>query len=414
MLESHIEEFFCELVEGNWPRIQKLTLSHDSELEFSLRMLSFPAPQLDEFKAPYRWDADEEDDPMEPLFSDYAPLLRSIDVSRPYINQQSSWLSHLHSMTLDDTYCLSDVLGVLSATRNLQELRIIDITHGYTDTTHPIVSLHHLQNLEYFSNCCNAGIAFLNNIAIRPSCSLTVHVNSFFDHRTLRYEKPFVVSAIDKFILHAKSALRSYMFDIVELGHEQKERICLNAFGPEKRQLTISIPLNGDSDASLLETLLSKLLALDFTLTTKLKFTAHSRLHSCFGPLLSRLISVNTVSIDLQTLSNLSVLQNTITRTAIIQPGIIFPLLTVMELLFHPVAPRNVAFINQVAGAFILSRSRAGVPLTTFDMSPYPPLDTAPNLQALGDVKDLTVRYRLSEVEGVIEYTYGAKTEKKH
>ena len=77
-------------------------------------------------------------------------------------------------------------------------------------------------------------------------------------------------------------------------------------------------------------------------------------------------------------------------------------------------APRNIAFINQICGAFILSRSRAGFPITTFDMSHYPPLDAAPNLQALGDIKGLTVRCRLSEVEEIIEYTYKAKIDKSH
>ncbi len=46
-------------------------------------------------------------------------------------------------------------------------------------------------------------------------------------------------------------------------------------------------------------------------------------------------------------------------------------------------------------------------------MSKYPPLNTPPNLQATGDVKGLTVRYKLSGVEGVVEYTYGARNDKR-
>ena len=47
-------------------------------------------------------------------------------------------------------------------------------------------------------------------------------------------------------------------------------------------------------------------------------------------------------------------------------------------------------------------------------MSDYAPLDTSTNFQALGDIKGLTVRYRLSKVEGVVEHTYGAKTVSMH
>ncbi len=411
--ESHVKQFFFEVMTGNWHRIQRLTVSTISDVGLNLPMLSFPAPHLEEFTGPYTWDLQEAIDPPQPLFANHAPKLRSVNASRCFLHLQSAWLSDLHSITLDDTFCLSDALFILSATHRLQVLRFMDIPIGDMNSPRPIVSLPHLQDLSYFSDSCNAGVVLLNGIAIPASCSISVNVTSFINRESLLFETPFLFSIIEKFIQLAERAFQSYTFNSLDFGHPHKDHVYFqcNTPGPEKRRLRISVPLVPDHDGNILRTFFTKLRLLNLSRMRMLNFTAHGRLDSCFGLFFSCLPSLTTISTDLQTLSHLSNFQKEFTKTSTEAPCVIFPILRVINLFIYPGSPQSIFFVNQVAGAFLVSRWRAGFPITLLDMSFYPPLKTAPNLQALGDVKGLAVMYRLLGVEGVLEHTYGARTE---
>ena len=337
-------------------------------------------------------------------------MLRDIHLSSDFIDLRAPWLHHLHSMTLDNTYSFSDVLAILTITRNLQELKIVDIPTGVMDTSHPVILLSHLQALEFHSDKSNMGITLLEYLAIPVDCSLSIHINSFSDDSTLENEKPFILSTIDKFTDHAKRHFETCTINNIELGYKKKDHIFLicTASLPAVRSVRIWVTLSSESEESLLETFLTKLLQLDMTGTTNLKFTAQGRLISRFGSVFSQLASVDTISTEIETLSKLVDFNKSSSRIGPEKPEILFPMLKVVTLLVHshPGAPHNISFINQVVGGFILSRLRAGVPITMLDMSKYPPLRTAPNLQALGNAKGLTVRYRRWRAEGIIEYTY--------
>ncbi len=328
-------------------------------------MFSFPAPHMEEFTGPTICNPFN---PPEPLFADHAPMLRSINASRCFLHMRSRWLSQLNSITLNGTYCLSDAYTVLSAACRLQELKIIDIPLGDTNAFRPIISLPHLQDLNYLSNCCNSGVTLLNNIEIPTSCSLTVHVTNFFDCKSLLYKTPFLFSVIDKFIQHAERSFKSYIFNCLDLGpsHPHKDHFFFqcNAAGPKKRQIRISIPLVPDPDGNILQMFFTKLRVLSFSSIRMVKFTAHTRLDSCFGSLFSCLSSLTMISTDLRTLSHLLNFQKEFTETATekFKPSVFFPILRVINLYIYPGYPRSVFFVNQVAGAFLVSRWRAGFP----------------------------------------------------
>ena len=411
---SYNDKFLLEVISENWHRVQRLVITQDYVVSSIPWILFTPAPQLEHFEAMYNWDDEDPDAPITPLFGNDAPLLRSIYVNRDMINPRASWLSHLHSLILNDTYSLFDALALLSATSNLQTLKIVDINTNYTAASLPVISLPHLQDIQFCSNNSNSGITLLDHVKIPVGCSLAIHINGFANGTTHEYERPFIISTIDKFMRHSERSFQLNTFNRLDLGYKKMHHILL-AFEsdlPVERSLKIIVPLSGDSDTSVLKLFLAKIPQLGLTSITNLRFAAHGRFISHFGSFFNRLPSVDTISTDLQTLSHLADLDKSAIRKATEEPDIVFPKLRFVSLVAHFKGLQKTSFINQVTSGFLVSRVRAGFPITTFDMSHYPPLDTAPNFQVLGDVKGLTVLYRLTGVEGILEHAYGAKAEK--
>ncbi len=283
--ERFNDRFWYRFILKNWNRIQRLEISAQYEWAFIPSILHIPAPQLEYFTARYKWDARDSGNnaAIAPLFANQAPMLRDIYLSHGFIDLRAPWLPHLHSMTLDDTYTLSDAIAILSATHNLQALNILDISIEDTDSSLSIVSLLHLQDLKLGSNKSNAGIALLEYIEIPVGCSLSIHMGSDSDGEILEDEKPLILSGIDKFIHHAMRSFRRYTFSNIALGYKKKDYIFLvcTANLPDVHSVRIWIPLRGDSEPGLvLETFLTKLLPLDLTGIKNLWFIAQGRFNS--------------------------------------------------------------------------------------------------------------------------------------
>ncbi len=137
---------------------------------------------------------------------------------------------------------------------------------------------------------------------------------------------------------------------------------------------------------------------------TYLIISAHGQLASTFGSLFSHLASVDTISSDFQTLSHLLDVHNSDNSELMDKPSIVFPLLKTVELFDHYVDPEEAYLVDQAIGAFLLSRSQAGIPITTLDMSQCELVDTPHDF---GEVHNLNVLYRSSGVERILEFTYG-------
>ena len=413
-----IKHFFRELITKNWHRIEKLEISYGSGFEPTHCMMRSPAPLLKHIEAAASLQPTEygqDTTRTAPLFADHAPLLRRIYLSREFVDQRALWLRHLCSMTLDNTYSLSDALAVLSATCTLQELTISHIAAGQGNTTHPIISLSRLQNLSYSVNDCSTAVTLLNHLAIPADCSLSIYCGKY-SSSAYEYQKPFILSTINTFMRHAACAFQSLTFNRIGLNYRPKSYISweCKSNSPVERVLEIIIPLSGNSDNSILEFFLTKLLRLDLTSVTYLIITAHGQSMSHFASFFSHLPSLDTICADSRTISDLADFQNSVNSNATETPSSIFPMLKAIKLFYQYSAPQGSSSFNKITGAFLRSRLQAGVPINTLDMTHIPPLGTPPDLQALKEAKCQTVLYRLSSCEEVTEYTFGTKTEKIH
>ncbi|KJA24803.1 hypothetical protein HYPSUDRAFT_38465 [Hypholoma sublateritium FD-334 SS-4] len=404
--DKYIVQFFFDLVRGNWYRIQKLVILCDySRFSLARSVLSFPAPQLEHCEAPFRHGVERVNDGPPPLFSNHAPMLRILNLRGFRLDQHASWLWHLHHIALVRAYSVPNALAVLSAALNLQELEIVDVFSGNLTTSLPIVSLPSLSYLKCDGDSKPVQM-LLDHVEIPRRCSLAIRIHPFSDRERITEAKPHLLPIVDMFIRHARCSMKLNVSNSIDLDYAREDRISFmcRAARPAECFLGMSIPLYGDSDANLLEIFLRKLTFLDLESVTKLKFTADRRLNPCFGPLLGRLPSVEIISLNLRTLSLLAHFHKKYTT----ETGVIFPVLKVIDISVYRYSLTRICFVNQIAGAFLLSRLREGYPITTFDMSNHFPLDAPPKLDALAEVSGLKVLYKLSEVEGIVEYTCGS------
>ncbi len=144
-----------------------------------------------------------------------------------------------------------------------------------------------------------------------------------------------------------------------------------------------------------------KLLLLDFTSVTKLKFTSNSRLHRYLGPFFSQFRSVDVISTDLSTLSHLARLQKKFIKEAKKKATIMFPTLEVIDLSICS-SLQSISSVNRLISTFLQFRVREGHPITTFG---HVKLLSLPHharfFMRFLAVKGLQVLYRLSKVEGM-------------
>ena len=119
------------------------------------------------------------------------------------------------------------------------------------------------------------------------------------------------------------------------------------------------------------------------------------------------------MSVDLKTLSHLAHLQKKYIDKTTNKPIIVFPILQTINLFIHTYPSRSIVFVNPVAATFLLWRLHEGHPISTLDMSKQA-LDLPPNLDALAEVNDLKVLYRLSALDEVVEYRCGREKPEKH
>ncbi len=410
------QEFFFQLMNNNWHRIHKLVITRCSSprLKLTRSMFSFPAPILEYFELRCHLELGEVHDNRrtKPLFANHVPKLRSLHIFSGAFDQRAPWLGHLCTLVLDDTYSLSASLAVLSATHSLQELKIVNLP--YCDTSDlkylPFVCLSRLKYLEYQGRNHELGAVLLDRVAIPVNCSVIIQLGGFYNKESLAEQKQHLLSIIDIFIRHSKRAFQSLPFSNVHLAHCHQCHITLKCqtSHPVPCLLSISTELRGDSDANLLEAFLKKMLSLDFSSVTKLKFALENRrLNPCFGLFFSRLPSVEIIYTNLVTLSQLAHFQNVFISQSSMQPKLLFPKLKVVALVTFCWGQPRISFVNQVVASFLLLRLREGHPITTLDMTHHLPLIGPPDLRPLAAVKGLKVLYRLETVEGVVEYTYG-------
>ncbi|KJA24811.1 hypothetical protein HYPSUDRAFT_38481 [Hypholoma sublateritium FD-334 SS-4] len=378
-------EFFVSCIRGNWRRIQKLVIK-DLSCSFclTLAMLCFPAPQLEEFDVS-RPDLDEEIG-RSSLFAGDAPILRRFSFGYYVVDPAAPWLHHLHFIELDSAYSIRDALAVLSATLNLQELKIDDLMISDLSIPLPIVSLPHLKHVQSLGRP-HPCAALLDHLEIPLLCSSTMWVDSWSHDTPIE-----LLSMVNTFIRYAERYLASRIFNIIRLDYTPEKYVSLECETkrPVKCQFRLSFPLHMDHDSTLLATFVNHLALLDLSSFTRLRLRTNGPLKSSFAPLFNRLSSLNTMSIDTRALGYLMVLQDHMIATNLEETTIVFPLLKVINV--GATSGGFTAKHVEITMKYILPRIRNGYPIARLNISKNSPLDVPPGSDAFAEAKGLKVK----------------------
>lgn len=397
-----IVQFFSDVINMNWGRIQKLVVHDSIHSRFTLDRsmpLCLPAPQLEIFEATFRQEngADRDETPMGPLFEDNAPMLRNFRLIRYVVNQPTTWMRCLQSMELDAGYSVRDVFVLLSATKNLQELKLNNIDTADLSAPPHIVPLPRLKHLHYNGHP-QPGATILDHIELPLGCSLSVQIS---DCRT---KKEQLISMVDTFSRYAQRYLQLQTFSIVHVNYTEGSISFKGEMSfPTDCLFSISIPVSSHLYSGRLEMFCNTMALLDLSSITKLQFNStHPLLNPCFQSLFTRFAFLDIICIDRRTLGCLKILQNGMGAS-------MFPFLKTVN--FYRSTYRLGGAISAVAKEaeeFVMWRLKNGHPITTLDMSNNSPFVSPPDLGALADVEGLKVLYKCSSMTGIFEYTCGS------
>lgn len=395
-----IPEFF-DMINKNWHRIQLLIVSGTYSSVDSHRLpLDFPAPQLETFDVTILREVLGEDiteAAPAPLFGNHAPMLRDFHLYDHFVDHRSPWLRQLHFIELGGPYSVQAILGILSETKNLQELIIFPRIEDHVTSVLPAVSLPHLNALEYRGDLNTCAI-LLDRIKLPLGCELTIGITDISTCLGLAGLETLLF-VVTMFTDCVKRFLKSNVLQLVDIQYLPDGYISFEGRNTcsAGNLFSITLPLYGLDTSDLIVTILSKLALLDLSRTTTLQFNTQGPLDPCFQKFFSCLPSLDTICIDSSSLEYVMLSQNDMNATN--QPSVIFPLLGVIELIIVSLDDGGCQPVDQVAVAakFILSRVQNGHPISLLDMGDTLPFqDTEPNLDALVGVKDLKIFYLCS------------------
>ncbi len=232
---------------------QKLFID-DKRSGFGLtrQMLCFPAPQLEEFDASLSdttgsAEVSQGETDMALIFGGNAPLLRKFSLKGHIVDRKTQWLSHISFLELDTMYGVDSSLAVLSATRNLQYLKISDLNLALFPR-HFLVSLFHT-----YSTCtCYIfplpATELLNHIALPLGCALSLDIVCYNDAELINVIKANFLAVIKVSARYVIRYLHSHLFDLLHLDYTPGRSLsikCITMF-PNKCLLSISLPLQDD------------------------------------------------------------------------------------------------------------------------------------------------------------------------
>ncbi|KDR82186.1 hypothetical protein GALMADRAFT_135548 [Galerina marginata CBS 339.88] len=177
-------EFFADLMKNHWLRIRKLDVKiHHYRLldDETWKALQHPAPHLELFKVDIAyWGHDQIFPTASPsLFSDEAPSLREFRFTYyPGINGnftlRAPWLCQLRSVTLIETFTISDILDALMDMPLLESLELQKATVGAA-APRRCVHLPHLSLMTINSTSeLRGALLVLESIVAKPACALVL------------------------------------------------------------------------------------------------------------------------------------------------------------------------------------------------------------------------------------------------
>lgn len=421
-----LEAFFLEFINSNWHRIQKLVVETDFKIDqlfLTRAMVCVPAPQLEEFEADSEslllessGDVDQEVQ-ITPIFADHAPMLRRFCLASDVVNHQAPWLGHLHYIELGVAYKICNALSVLSATHNLQHLRIVDVAHEDLSIPHPVVSLSHLRHL-YCSGSPLLCATLLDHVEMPFDCSVEIRVNFRGDNKVAK-TRPALLSVVNIFTRYVERYLPSHLFNVIHLNYapyyDTKIHLKVGTMSPDEYPLSLLISLNDQYSPKKASGILNKLAQLDLAGIRKLELHAGDGFSeppsaAVVASFFSRLLSLDTICIDVHALRALICVQNYTPDSK--KLDIFFPFLRVISVQELDLSTRH--FELDTFAKFILSRAGDGHPITTLDLTRVGLFNSPPDLDVFAEAKGLKVLYKRSSVPGIFEHTCCSEDPVRH
>lgn len=421
---TSFKQFFSSVIGEHWKRIQKLVIhGWSSHPILNRSILSFPAPLLEEFEGELPEETESVDSfdkkSSVPLFSNQAPMLRRFCLRGHVIDpEQASWLGSLHYIELDHSYRSANaLLAVLSATYNLQELRISDVSKGDLLTTLPIVSLPHLKLLHYDStpSPSNSGAPLLGQIKIPLDCVLSIQISYLSDYGESEHSRQQLLSVVNSCVHYAERYLRSYRLDIIYLDYSQSDvtgvSFTRETTVPIGRHLANSIPQYNDYDSSQYRMLTQQIARLDILSIAKIHLRAEGIMNPYWEPFFSCFTSLETMFMDRNLLNSLSHIQTwlDVVTTRLEKSEVIWPRLNFVEFAIRK--KNNANDMSIVALRYAMPRLRCGHSISTLDIPKHLPLENPSDLDSFTEVKglkDVKLMCKSANIEGVFEYTCGS------
>ena len=392
-----ILRFFFDITSENWHRIQKLSVFIHVDPMYqptTWKTILLPAPVLETFDLIFERTepaANTDGTPVSVLFSGSAPMLRSFNFPGYVIDERVPWLCHLHILEFDHVYSIRLVLGILSSTHRLQELKVIYPKSRVMSERLPIVPLPYLKRLTYVGSVQD-GAMLLHHIEIPFDCWLYMP-KSYCNFPKFVAEKQHV-SIASAFIQYTQHYLRSRAPN--SIGFRYHRNLCITvqveAEFPADDPLTVSIPFREGSNPFILSIDLSKMALPEFSCVTNLDFCATDPLNHSMRLVFACFTLLRTICANSKTLGYLEKLQEDINSMG--EEIVIFPSLEVINL--DTGYYYNDTFkVDEVTAGFILMRRRDGHPITTLRIKDTSRM-VVPDLEGLSQAKGLKVLYTYS------------------
>lgn len=389
--------FFLDIISKHWGRLQRVFLNASAVCELScpnaLTMLRHPMPVLEMFYVE-SLPSDNggflpQKSPFLGLFSGDAPMLRHFSVRNDRIGINTPWLHNLHSIQLGSVYDIHACFEVLSATPNLQSLKVEGSSEHMSYFSHPVISLPELKSLT-LSIDIHKVTFILDHLEIPHGCSLDLYCYPCC--REEYYCDCFNTNPSAQVISSLARAFRRYF-----QSHPPRT-INITCFQSmidfRDSDCTFKLLCNSyDDSTDIVPAIFAALSLPELAEVTELKLQCDV-VFPClsFPTFLHYLPSVKTLHTDEETLEYFNTSQDLLPNEESCRINI-FPILDLIKIcaLDSEYLPHPAASVSEETLQFVLSRVKDGRPISALDLTaceePPTPSPTLLRLKELSNLK---------------------------
>ncbi len=386
------------LIKAHWNRIQKLIAPRIGGMGVDPSCwapLLTPAPCLQIFDVSFfrtMHPPDSQKFERAPLFSGYAPALRTFNPRTYQLNLHTPWVANLHCLVLDGAFKVYEALRVLSEASALQSLKINDLQDEDDPIPLPHVILPQLQSMELNGSPRLSGI-LLDNLSVPSICSLKCFgYTGYFLEATVKEEE--IVPLSGTLSRYAGRYFTAHPPRSISFEYLWNQSLNLtDQTAPDNSTFAVTIPVGYDPPESLFGLIMAHLCipALSTITGLSLRMPDNPRTYTTpFVPFFASLSHVDKIRTNAGSLGYLDKVQESLRIANGVK--ILFPELKVLKLnvnateLFHDADTTTAAFIH--------SRSRLGHPISVLDLTADARnVSDAPNLDLFEENMGLQVQW---------------------